>query len=293
LAVAAACGALIAAPALADVTVTPTTAAQGSGENFTFHVTNTGTTPIGTVQLKIPADTPVAEVYPLSVDDWAPKIDERKLSSPLPTVHGGIPADEATSAITWIAMPGRALKPGQSTDLSIAIGPMPTLSSMRFTLAATYTNGKPGPAMSPASVTLTPATAQQLADEHAGHDEGAGTTADDPDAAENAQFAKVVADATRGPSIFSILGWIVAAAGLLGGIGLMIRSRHRAEEEDEPEDDEATTAGEPTATADEPKAAADEPKRAADEPKAAGDDSETAGEDAKQPVAAGKWSLKE
>ena len=265
-------GVLVAAPAFADVSVSPTSAVQGSGDNITFHVTNTGTKPIGTVQLKLPDDTPVAEVYPLSVNDWAPKIETKKLSSPLPTIHGGIPTTETTGSITWIAMPGLALAPGKATDLTIAIGPLPTLSSMRFTLVTTYTDGKPGPAMSPASIALTPAAPGQEADPHAGHDGGTAVsptdaaTADPNTAAEDAAFAQAVANATRGPSVWSIAGWVVAALALLGGLVMMLRNRHRAEEDDEPEDEDATVAAE---------------KPAAE----AGD---------KEPVAAGgsKWSFK-
>lgn len=262
-------GALVATPALADVSVSPTSAVQGSGENVTFHVTNSGTQPIGTVRLTLPADTPVAEVYPLSVDDWAPKIEMRTLSTSLATIHGDTTTSQATSAITWIAMPGLALAPGKATDLTIAIGPLPTLSSMRFTLVTTYTDGKTGPAMSPAVLPLTPAAPGQVANPHAGH-EGATATqaaaASDPNAAaEDAEFAKAVADATRGPSVLSIAGWIVAALALLGGVAMMLRSRHRAEEDDEPEDEDAKT------------------------PPAKKPSAEVA---EKEPVAAGKWSFK-
>ena len=94
-AVAAVIGALVATPALADVSVTPTTAVQGSGENLTFHVTNTGTAALSTITLRLPTDTAVAEVYPLSVDNWAPKIEMKPLATPLATIHGGTPATEA------------------------------------------------------------------------------------------------------------------------------------------------------------------------------------------------------
>jgi hypothetical protein len=223
----------------------------------------------------------VAEVYPLSVDDWAPKIETVKLSSPLPTIHGGIPADETTGSITWIAMPGLALAPGKATDLTIAIGPLPTLSSMRFTVITKYTDGKPGPAMSPASIALTPAVPGQTVDPHAGHDGGSTTVsptdpaAADPNAAaEDAAFAQAVANATRGPSVLSIAGWFVAALVLIGAVVMMLRNRHRAEEDDEPDDEDATAAdGKPAAKAD-------------DKPIAEAED--------KEPVAAGggKWSFK-
>jgi hypothetical protein len=267
LAVAAVAGALVATPALADVAVSPATAVQGDGVDVNFKVTNTGDKPLGTVTVALPADSPVAEAYPLSTDNWAPKITTTKLTHPLPSMMTNIPVTEATSAITWIAMPGLALPPGQSADLKVSLGPMPALSSYKFTVTTKFTDGTAGPAMSPGTLALTPATAQQQAvidQAHAGMAMGGSdtgtTTADD----ENAQFAKIVGDATRGPSVMSIVGWIVAGVALLGGIGLMFRSRHRAEEDDEPDDEESLAGVAPTENV-----------------------------EAKEPVAAGKWSLKE
>jgi hypothetical protein len=270
--VAAAIGALVAAPAFADVTVSPTTAAQGSGENLTFHVTNTGTAPLGSVTLQLPADTAVAELYPLSVDDWAPKIQMKQLATPLATIHGAAPATESASSITWLAMPGHQLPPGGSTDLSVAIGPLPTLSSLGFTLATTYADGKPGPTM-PAQIALTPAVAGQSA----AHAHG-GAEADTSDAtgsdSDDAVFASAVADATRGPSILSIGGWVVAALALLGGVIFYLRNRHRADEDDEPDDEDESAA--PVAKS----ALAD---KADEAPEA---------DEAGEPVAASKWSLR-
>jgi hypothetical protein len=253
-ALAVAIGALIGAPALADVTVSPTTAVEGSGENLTFHVTNTGTAPLSTVTVEFPPDTAAAEAYPLSVDAWAPKIQMKKIDTTLTTVHG-TQTDEVTASITWLAVAGHQLAPGASADLAIAIGPLPTVSSMQFTIRTAYANGSPGPAMPPVPLKLTPPAPGQAA---TGHDH-AGTAADPDAAAEDAVFAKTVADATRGPSFWAIGGWVIAALALLAGAFYVVRGRHRAED-DEPEDEQ-------------PEAAA-----------------ETAEE--KEPVTAGKWSLK-
>jgi Domain of unkown function (DUF1775) len=270
---------------------------QGDAADVDFKVTNTGDKPLGTVTVTLPPDSPVAEAYPLSNDDWAPKITTQKLTQKLPSMMTGIPVSEATSAITWIAMPGLTLQPGKTADLRVSLGPMPTLSSYSFTLTTKYSDGTAGPAMTPGVLALTPATAQQQAvidQAHAGMAMGSGatnadgTTADDPNAAENAQFQKIVADASRGPSIWSIIGWIVAAAALLGGAWLMFRSRHRAEDDDEPEDEDAVTA-----TTSEPvEPAAKKPAAKKDGTKETGS-AEKAGDEAKEPVAAGKWSLKE
>ncbi|BEL02532.1 hypothetical protein Q0Z83_007230 [Actinoplanes sichuanensis] len=219
--------------AMADVTVNPATAPQGSGANLTFHVTNDGTSPIGEVALKIPADTPVAEVYPLSHPDWAPKITYQKLQQPLSTIHGGTPATEAAESITWIAVNGTTIAPGASADLSVAIGPMPTLSTMRFMVETKFADGKAGPVM-PATMTLTPSNGGIPV-----HHSGTGTTtATDDTTAEDALFAELVANATEGPSWLSISGWIVAALALLGAGWTMLRGRHRAVEDEKPAEDE-------------------------------------------------------
>jgi hypothetical protein len=269
-AVAAVLGALVAAPAFADVAVSPTTAVQASGQNFDFHVTNNGTKPLSAITVRLPADEAIAEVYPLSVDSWAPKIEYRKLVAPLETIHGGTPVTEAADAITWLAVPGKELAPGKSADLSIAAGPLPTLSSMRFTVSTTYSGGGAGPS-STASVTLTPGTG--LGNTTHDHDSagGTGTTGgSDVSDAEGAAFAQAIAAADRGPSLWSIGGWVLAGLALAGMAVYLLRGRHRANEEDEPDDE------------DEPAKATAGPSDSADSPE-------------KEPVAAGsssKWSFK-
>lgn len=267
-AAAVAIGLLSAAPALADVTVTPASAPQGSGANLTLHVENTGTQPLGTVTLRLPADTPIAEVYPLSVENWAPRIEPITLKTPLTTIHGGTPVTETAGAITWIAMPGRALAPGRTADLSVAVGPLPTVGSMKLAVTTTTTDGKAGPVMPPATLTLTPAAPGQAAPTHHGGGT-AGTTGGSE--AEDALFADAVADAQRGPSLWSVGGWVVAGLVIVGGAVMMLRNRHRrADDEDEPDDD-----GKAEET---PQAQATPPAQA----------------EAKEPVAAGssKWSYK-
>lgn len=247
-----------AAPATADVTVNPASAPQGSGASLDFHVTNEGTAPITEVTLKIPADTPVAEVYPLSIDDWAPKITYQKLQQPLDTIHGGTPVTEAASAITWIAVSGTTIKPGASADLRAALGPLPTLSSMRLTVETKYADGSAGPVM-PATITLTPSDGTTPVSHHGG------TTETTSASAEDLAFAAILAEAQKGPSWMEISGWIVAVLALLGAGWAILRGRHRVEEEP----------GEPD-----------------DAP--AGDDPVTDDESGKEPVGAGssKWAFK-
>ncbi|BFU44327.1 hypothetical protein KRMM14A1004_25640 [Krasilnikovia sp. MM14-A1004] len=243
-----------AGPAAADVTVSPGSVPQGSGQNLTFHVTNPGGKQITTVRLLLPQDTPVAEVYPLSVDNWAPRIDPRHLDTPLETIHGGTPVTETAAAITWIAMGGKSIAPGKSADLAVALGPLPTLSSMRFTVQATYADGTPAPAMA-AALTLTPAAPGQAPAAHSGHGgTAAGPAARDP-SADDAAIAAALNQADEGPSFWTIAGWVVAALAAAGAVLAVRRSRRQGTSTDT----DVSAAGKVTGSGASDRAAADSP----------------------------------
>jgi hypothetical protein len=229
LAAAVAAGVLgLAAPAAADATVNPPSAPQGSGQDITFRITNTAQTPITKVKLVLPADLPVAEIYPLSVNDWAPVIETKKLSSPITTTDGS-KATQTTVSITWIAAPGTSLAPGASTDLTTAMGPMPGTSSMAFTVQPTYADPAKGVAMKPVSISLTPAQPGQEYGGHAGHTATSDGTAADSDTVDDATFAALAEAAGSGPSPWSIAGWIVAGLAVLAAAVALLRGRRRAE----------------------------------------------------------------
>ncbi|BCJ40182.1 hypothetical protein GCM10010168_30400 [Actinoplanes ianthinogenes] len=239
----------VAGPAFADVTISPSSAPQGSGQNLAYHVVNDATQPITRVTLRIPADTPIAEVYPLSVDDWAPQIEWQELSTPLKTIHNGTPVTQVPKSITWIAVGGKAIAPGGAADLSVAVGPLPTLSTVQFTLVGTYADGKTGPAMT-AGMTLTPDPDGAAA--AAGHHGAAATEAASD---EEQLFADTVAQAQdddRGGSALAMGGWVVAALALIGAGWMVLRNRHRATEPDEPGEPEESPAPEATSEAPEP-----------------------------------------
>ncbi|MCY1139700.1 DUF1775 domain-containing protein [Actinoplanes sp. Pm04-4] len=245
---AAALGALVATPALADATVSPATAVQGSGQNLTLKYTNDGAQPVRKITLKFRDDTPLAEAYPLSVENWAPQIAMRDLATPLATIHGGAPATETAASITWLAMPGKDLAPGKSTELTLAVGPLPTLSSIQMDVVTTTADGKPGPAVPPVTLALTPdpTGGQASGHGHGGATGGGGTAA----TGEEELFKQAVEDADRGGSVWTYAGWIVAALALAGGAIMMLRGRHRAEEPEPIDDDESTE--EPAAEEKEP-----------------------------------------
>jgi periplasmic copper chaperone A len=220
----AACGAAIAgavafaAPASADITVTPTQLTdadstsvtpaqpvQGEAARLAFTVTSTSRTASTTkVQVLLPEDAPVAEVYPLSVPDWAPSLTEKQLGKPIPGVHGS-QIDQVVTAITWTTMRGRAIKPGKSSVLQVEAGPMPAADQLVLRLVQTYSDGTQ--TRSEATVKLLPPTGQA----GQGHDAHGGAAAQQPAATTSDE------DSGSGGGTKLALAISVLVIGLLGG----------------------------------------------------------------------------
>lgn len=131
----------VAGPAAADVSVTPTEAAQGDAANLTLLITNESrTASITAIDVQLPADTPIAEVYPLSVADWAPAMTNVKIDKPIESLHG-YQITDVTTAVKWVAMPGKALPPGGKTELPLSIGPLPSVANLSFGVVLTNSDG--------------------------------------------------------------------------------------------------------------------------------------------------------
>lgn len=128
------------AVAAADIVLEPSQAPRGSGIMLTFHIPEQSADAHTTeVRLDLPADLPIAEVYPMSVDDWAPRITSRTLEEPLPGLHGGM-MTEITESIVWqrvTAAPADAAP----VLLSVSIGPLPDADRVDFTVTQTYSDG--------------------------------------------------------------------------------------------------------------------------------------------------------
>jgi uncharacterized protein YcnI len=133
------CGSALAGPAWAGVTVTPDQAVRGDAAKVTFRVTDDRSGAYTTrVELRLPASTPIAEVYPMSVPDWAPQTSNRTLDRPVDGLHHGT-TDEVTATVTWTRV--GAGRPGGSIDLSVSMGPMPDADRLVFSLVQTYSDG--------------------------------------------------------------------------------------------------------------------------------------------------------
>jgi hypothetical protein len=130
----------LATPAAAQVTVDAGGAAQGDAAKLVFHITNDGPTPITKVEIQLPPEAPIAEVYPMSAANWAPTTTSLTLPTPLPGIHGPN-VSETVSAVTYTAMPGQELPPGGNVDLEVTAGPMPALGRIVFTVVETHADG--------------------------------------------------------------------------------------------------------------------------------------------------------
>ncbi|MFD6565908.1 YcnI family protein [Micromonospora profundi] len=122
----------------ADVTTTPTQARQGDAVRLEFSVPEErpGTT-TRQVEVRLPADAPVAEVYPMSVDGWAPKISSRTLDKPVAGIHSG-GVTSVTTAVTWVRV--GASTPGPAR-LALSMGPLPQAERLTFEVVQTYADG--------------------------------------------------------------------------------------------------------------------------------------------------------
>jgi uncharacterized protein YcnI len=130
-----------AGPAAADVTVSPSAAPRGGPAELAFHVTDDRPGAYTTqIELDAPEATPIAEIYPMSADDWAPRVATRQLSQPVELIHGTT-TTEVVSSITWLRVTGPPTGPAKPAELRVSLGPMPTTETVAFTVVQTYSDG--------------------------------------------------------------------------------------------------------------------------------------------------------
>ncbi|MGC4759713.1 DUF1775 domain-containing protein [Micromonospora trifolii] len=202
----------------ADVTTTPTEARQGDAVRLEFSVPEERAgTKTNQIEVRLPADAPIAEVYPMSVNGWAPRISSRTLDKPVAGIHSS-GVTTVTTAVTWVRV--GASDPGPAR-LALSMGPMPQAERLTFEVVQTYADGTvvrwadaTGPHRAPA-LTLLPAApgAAGPAAHGGGH---AGPAAGAPPAADNGADATPPAR-SGGADEGSADGML--AAGLLAGLG--------------------------------------------------------------------------
>ena len=129
-----------AGPASADVQIQPGEFVQGGAARFTFVVTNNGPAPLTRVEMRMPEQHPIAELYPMSVDGWAPQVTMRPVDRPMRNQMGG-EVTEVVTGITWWAMPGSELAQGAKAELAQSMWVLPSVDRIEIGVVETYANG--------------------------------------------------------------------------------------------------------------------------------------------------------
>ena len=126
--------------AAADVNISPPTAEQGGAAEITLQVRNDRPGVFTKqVEVQFPQATPIAEVYPMSVPNWAPIATSRKLDAPVQGIHNdGLTI--VTAAVTWIRADD-APKAPVVESLGLQLGPLPKLDELVLTVVQTYSDG--------------------------------------------------------------------------------------------------------------------------------------------------------
>ncbi|MFG1884974.1 DUF1775 domain-containing protein [Micromonospora sp. NPDC049102] len=207
-----------AAAQAADVTTTPTEARQGDAVRLEFTVPEerAGTT-TKQVEIRLPADAPVAEVYPMSVDGWAPKIDSRTLDKPVAGIHSS-GVSTVTTAVTWVRVGEGSTGPAK---LALSMGPMPQAERLRFEVVQTYADGivvqwtDTDPAHRAPVLTLLPAAPGAAGAAGPAAHGGHGAPAAGAQGADGASGGDAAGTSDEGPGSADAM----LAAGLLAGLG--------------------------------------------------------------------------
>ena len=133
--------ALLALPAGAHVSITPSSAPKGGFQVLSFNVPNEEAT-ANTVKLEVtvPTRNPIAFVSYQPMPGWTVAVEKTTLAKPVKSDDGDV--TEAVSKITWTATDG-GLAPGQFDLFTISAGPLPTKpDKVVFKAVQTYDNGE-------------------------------------------------------------------------------------------------------------------------------------------------------
>ncbi len=218
---------LVAGAAWAHVTVSPSSAPQGSFTEITFRVpTESDTASTTVVDVHLDTAHPVAVVDYRAVPGWSTVVKTTKLSTPI-TDDDGNQVTSAVSEITWTATgAANAIKPGQFGEFPIELGPLPQVASLEFKIVQTYSDGSvvrwiddtpaggPEPEHPAPVLTLTPAG-----------DSGDGASAPASAPAPAATDAGSSGGSGSGTTTIAIIGAILGLVGAVLGGAAYARTR--------------------------------------------------------------------
>jgi uncharacterized protein YcnI len=130
----------MAAPALAHVSVNPSSAAKGSFAKLTFRVPNErDDASTAKVEVFLPTDQPIVNVSVKPTPGWTVAVEKSKLPTPLKTDDG----DTVTEAVSHITWSGGTIKPGEFQEFDVSVGPLPDKAdNLVFKAIQTYSSGE-------------------------------------------------------------------------------------------------------------------------------------------------------
>jgi uncharacterized protein YcnI len=230
--------ALVAAsPAVAHVTVSPSTAPRGSFAVLAFRVPNerAGASTVK-VQVDFPTDHPVPFVSVKPVPGWDYTVERRRLDTPVEAE--GSRVTEVVARVTWTGGP---IRPGEFQEFEVSAGPLPEdADELVFKALQTYDSGEvvrwidpPAPGGEEPEHPAPVLRLTEGADDHHGGPEagGAGTTTTtrhgaEPVATETA--AREAGGDGRGLATAALVVAVLALVASLTAATVAVRSRPRA-----------------------------------------------------------------
>jgi hypothetical protein len=124
----------LAGPAAADVSFDTEQAQRTGGARLAFKLTNDSpTASVTKFEVRFPAEVNIPEIYPIAVADWAPLITMKKVDDD--------PGHDVPTAVVWSTMPGKEIKPGATSLLPLAMGPMPDADYLYLDVLVTRSDG--------------------------------------------------------------------------------------------------------------------------------------------------------
>lgn len=128
-------------PAFAHVTVSSPDASPGGFGKLVFRVPSESAKALTTkLEVDLPAATPFAFVSSKPVDGWTVRTTERPLAKPLE--DDGFTITKAVATVTWTALPGKGLAPGEFEEFELSVGPFPdTAGSLSLPAVQSYSDG--------------------------------------------------------------------------------------------------------------------------------------------------------
>jgi uncharacterized protein YcnI len=128
---------LLAGPAWAHVTISPTSAPKGSDAVLSFTVPDESDSATTTqIAVFFPTDHPIAEALVQPIAGWTAKVETMSVTTPIHTDDGDV--KEAVKSVTWS---GGHIVTGDFQQFSVSVGLPDDADSLEFKAIQTYSDG--------------------------------------------------------------------------------------------------------------------------------------------------------